>query len=107
MSLKMVSFERCTSFLSIVFAQVLYVKIALGVFYSREHHLSRDNPKILTESRIGCIQFGQAVAKYMQYHIYQPNGKVVKVATARKLMEWIYHMMRGSKTFKEIEKVET
>jgi len=43
----------------------------------------------------------------MEYHIYQPNGKVVKVATARKLLEWIHHMMRGSKTIKEIEKVET
>jgi len=32
------------------------------------------------------------------------EGKVAKVATARKLLEWIYHMMRDGKTFKEVEK---
>ena len=30
---------------------------------------------------------------------------MAKVATARKLLEWIYHMMRGGKTFKEVEKL--
>lgn len=30
---------------------------------------------------------------------------MAKVATARKLLEWIYHMMRGDKTFKEVEKL--
>ena len=30
---------------------------------------------------------------------------MTKVATARKLLEWIYHMMRVGKTFKEVEKV--
>jgi len=29
---------------------------------------------------------------------------VTKVATARKLLEWIYHMMRVGKTFKEVRK---
>jgi len=33
------------------------------------------------------------------------GGKVAKVATARKLLEWIYHMLRGRKTFHQIEKV--
>ena len=33
------------------------------------------------------------------------KGKVAKVATARRLLEWIYHMMRGGKTFKEVEKL--
>ena len=31
------------------------------------------------------------------------GGKVAKVATARKLLEWIYHMMRDDKTFKQVE----
>ena len=30
---------------------------------------------------------------------------MTKVATARKLLEWIYHMMRVGKTFKEVEKL--
>ena len=33
------------------------------------------------------------------------GGKVAKVATARKLLEWMYHMMRDGKTFKEVEKL--
>ena len=30
---------------------------------------------------------------------------MAKVATVRKLLEWIYHMMRDGKTFKEVEKL--
>ena len=30
---------------------------------------------------------------------------MTKVATARKLLEWIYRLMRGDKTFKEVEKL--
>ena len=32
------------------------------------------------------------------------GGKVAKVATARKLLEWIYHMLRDEKTFQQVEK---
>jgi len=31
------------------------------------------------------------------------EGKVAKVAAKIKLLEWIHHMMRDSKTFKYIE----
>ena len=31
------------------------------------------------------------------------GGKVAKVAAKIKLLEWIYHMMRDSKTFKDTE----
>ena len=33
------------------------------------------------------------------------GGKVAKVATARKLLEWMYHMMRDGKTFQQLEKL--
>ena len=32
------------------------------------------------------------------------GGKVAKVAAARKLLEWIYHMLRDEKTFQQVEK---
>ena len=35
----------------------------------------------------------------------EKGGKVAKVATARKLLGWIYYMMRGDKTFEEVEKL--
>jgi hypothetical protein len=31
------------------------------------------------------------------------GGKVAKVATARKLLEWTYNMMTDGKTFKQVE----
>lgn len=33
------------------------------------------------------------------------GGKVAKVATARKLLEWIYHILKDGKTFHEMEKI--
>lgn len=31
------------------------------------------------------------------------RGKVAKVATARRLLEWIYHMMKDAKAFYQVE----
>jgi len=33
------------------------------------------------------------------------GAKVAKVAVARKLLQWIYHMMRKGKTFKKVENI--
>ena len=33
------------------------------------------------------------------------GGQIAKVATARKLLEWIYHILKDSKSFQEVEKV--
>ena len=33
------------------------------------------------------------------------GGKIAKVATERKLLEWIYHMLKERKTFQKIEKM--
>ena len=33
------------------------------------------------------------------------GGKVAKVAAARKLLEWIYHMLREGKSFKQVENI--
>ena len=33
------------------------------------------------------------------------GGQIAKVATARKLLEWIYHILKDSKSFQEVKKV--
>jgi len=33
------------------------------------------------------------------------GGKIAKVATERKLLEWIYHMLKERRTFEEMEKM--
>ena len=33
------------------------------------------------------------------------GGQIAKVATAMKLLEWIYHMLRGGRSYKEMEKI--
>ena len=33
------------------------------------------------------------------------GGKTAKVATARKLLEWIYHVLRDGRTYQEMEKL--
>jgi len=33
------------------------------------------------------------------------GGQIAKVATARKLLEWIYHILRDGKSYQEVERV--
>ena len=33
------------------------------------------------------------------------GGQIAKVATARKLLEWIYHIFKDGKTYREMEKI--
>jgi hypothetical protein len=33
------------------------------------------------------------------------GGQIAKVATARKLLEWIYHILRDGRTYQEMEKI--
>jgi len=48
--------------------------------------------------------------RYFSIHLFyykverKKGGKVAKVAAARKLLEWIYHMLRDGKTFQQVEK---
>jgi hypothetical protein len=33
------------------------------------------------------------------------GGQIAKVATARKLLEWVYHILRDGKTYQETERI--
>ena len=60
---------------------------------------------VLIEAAIHAVKRTGPLRRFYCEVERKKGGKVVKVATARKLLEWIYHMMRGGKTFKEVEKL--
>jgi transposase len=44
--------------------------------------------------------------RYFYYKVgRKKGGQIAKVATARKLLEWIYHILRDDKSYQEVEKV--
>jgi len=60
---------------------------------------------ILIEAAIHAVKRTRSLRRFYDKVERKKGGKVAKVATARKLLEWIYHMMRGGKTFREVEKL--
>jgi len=60
---------------------------------------------ILIEAAIHAVKRTGPLRRFYYKVERKKGGKVAKVATARKLLEWVYHMMRGGKTFKEVEKL--
>jgi transposase len=60
---------------------------------------------ILIEAAIHAAK-RQGVLRRFYYKIERrKGGQIAKVATARKLLEWIYHILRDGKTFHEIERI--
>jgi len=58
---------------------------------------------ILIEAAIHVVKRTGPLRRFYYKVERKKGGKVAKVATARKLLEWIYHMLRDGKTFKEME----
>jgi transposase len=58
---------------------------------------------ILIEAAINAVKRPGPLRRFYFKIERKKGGKVAKVATARKLLEWIYHMMRDNKSFKEVE----
>jgi transposase len=58
---------------------------------------------ILIEAAIHAVKRAGPLRRFYFKIERKKGGKVAKVATARKLLEWIYHMMRDNKSFKEVE----
>ena len=54
---------------------------------------------------------GQCVAKpghlqrFYQRLCRRKGKKIAKVATERKLLEWIYHMLKEKRTFQDMERI--
>jgi len=60
---------------------------------------------ILIEAAIHAVKRPGPLRRFYFKVERKKGGKVAKVATARKLLEWIYHMMRDNKNFKEVERL--
>ena len=70
-------------------------------------HITKQGSKwlrwILIETAIHAVKRTGPLRRFYFKVERKKGGKVAKVATARKLLEWIYHMMRDCKTFQQVE----
>jgi transposase len=72
-------------------------------------HITKQGSKwlrwILIEAAIHAAKRTGPLRRFYYKVERKKGGKVAKVATARKLLEWIYHIMTDGKTFQEVEKL--
>jgi transposase len=60
---------------------------------------------ILVESAIHAVKRPGPLRRFYHKVERKKGGKVAKIAAARKLLEWMYHMLKDGKTYKEAEKL--
>jgi len=60
---------------------------------------------ILIEAAIHAVKRPGALRRFYFKVERKKGGQIAKVATARKLLEWIYHILKDGKSFQEVEKV--
>ena len=60
---------------------------------------------ILIEAAIHAVKRTEPLRRFYYKVERKKGGKVAKVATARKLLEWIYHILKEEKTFYDMEKI--
>ena len=62
---------------------------------------------ILIEAAIHAAKRPGPLRRFYYNIQRKKGGQIAKVATARKLLEWIYHILRDEKSYQEVEKVVT
>jgi transposase len=60
---------------------------------------------ILIEAAIHVVKRPGPLRRFYFKVERKKGGQIAKVATARKLLDWIYHILRDDKTFQEVEKI--
>ena len=60
---------------------------------------------ILIEAAIHAAKRPGPLRRFYYKVERKKGGQIAKVATARKLLEWIYHILRDGKSYQEVEKV--
>jgi len=60
---------------------------------------------ILIEAAIHAVKRPGPLRRFYFKVERKKGGQIAKVATARKLLEWIYHILKDGKSFQEVEKV--
>jgi transposase len=60
---------------------------------------------ILIEAAIHVVKRPGVLRRFYFKVEKKKGGQIAKVATARKLLEWIYHILRDGRTYQEMEKI--
>ena len=60
---------------------------------------------ILVEAAIHAVKRPGVLRRFYFKVERKKGGQIAKVAAARKLLEWIYHILRDGKTYQEMEKI--
>jgi len=60
---------------------------------------------ILTEAVEHCVKKPGHLGRFYYRMERRKGKKIAKVATERKLLQWIYHMLKETRTFHEMEKI--
>jgi transposase len=60
---------------------------------------------ILIEAAIHAVKRPGVLRRFYFKIERKKGGQIAKVATARKLLEWIYHILRDGRTYQEMEKI--
>ncbi len=60
---------------------------------------------ILVEAAIHAVKRPGVLRRFYFKIERKKGGQIAKVATARKLLEWIYHILRDGRTYHEMEKI--
>jgi transposase len=60
---------------------------------------------ILIEAAIHAVKRPGVLRRFYFKIERKKGGQIAKVATARKLLEWIYHILRDGRTYQEVEKI--
>jgi transposase len=72
-------------------------------------HITKQGSKwlrwILIEAAIHAVKRPGVLRCFYFKVERKKRGQIAKVATARKLLEWIYHILRDGRTYQEMEKI--
>ncbi len=60
---------------------------------------------ILIEAAIHAVKKPGVLRRFYFKVERKKGGQIAKVAAARKLLEWIYHILRDGKTYQEMERI--
>ena len=59
----------------------------------------------MIEAAIHAVKRTEPLRRFYYKVERKKGGQIAKVATARKLLEWIYHILRDGKSYQEVERV--
>jgi transposase len=72
-------------------------------------HITKQGSKwlrwILAEAIVHCVNDSGHFQSFYQRLAKRKGPKIARVATERKLLEWIYHMLKERRTFQEMERI--